>query len=107
MPKFFGRRSNNGFVGPFGSFFGCFAFSEKFVNYLKFFSQSISFFKIFDPFFLRTKVFDNNFGLLGVVPKIGGKGLFLFVGNFYKFGINVKDTSSTHQGVLQYLLFVR
>ena len=25
MPKFFGRRSNNGFVGPFGSFFGCFA----------------------------------------------------------------------------------
>jgi len=25
MPKFFGRRSNSGFVGPFGSFFGCFA----------------------------------------------------------------------------------
>lgn len=25
MPKFFGRRSKSGFVGPFGSFFGCFA----------------------------------------------------------------------------------
>ena len=25
MPKFFGRRSKSGVVGPFGSFFGCFA----------------------------------------------------------------------------------
>jgi hypothetical protein len=47
------------------------------------------------------------FGFFGFVPKIGCKGLFFFVGNFYKLGINVKDTSSTHQGAPQYLLFVR
>jgi hypothetical protein len=42
-----------------------------------------------------------------MVPKIWSEGFFFFVGDFYEFGINVKDTSSTHQGAPQYLLFVR
>ena len=60
----------------------------------------MSFFKIFNPFFLRTKVSNNQFCFFGIVPKVWCKGLFLFVGYLDKFGIDVKDTSSTHQDVL-------
>jgi len=62
---------------------------------------------IFDPFLFGSQVLDDDFGFFGVVPEVGSKGFFLFIGNFYKLGINVKDTSSTHQGAPQYLLFVR
>jgi hypothetical protein len=70
---------------------------------LKLFRHGIAFFKIFDPFLFGTEVFNNDFGFFGVVPKGRRKGFFFFVGNFYKLGINVKDTSSTHQGAPQYL----
>ena len=35
---------------------------------------------------------------LRIVPEVGCQGLFLFIFNFYKLGINVKDTSLTRQG---------
>jgi len=36
----------------------------------------------------------NFFSRFGVVPKVGGKRLFLFLIYFLFFGINVKDASS-------------
>jgi len=65
---------------------------------LKFFGHGVPFFIIFDPFFLGTQVSDNNFGFLGVVPKIRCKGFLFLVGYLNKFLIDVKDTSLTHQG---------
>jgi len=58
---------------------------------------------VFDPFLFGAQVFDDQFGFLGVVPKIRCESLFFFVGNFDQFGIDVKDTSSALQGALQYL----
>ena len=59
------------------------------------------------PLFFGTQVFYYYFGFFGIVPKVRSKSFFFFVGDFNQFGINVKDTSSTHQGAPQYLLFVR
>jgi hypothetical protein len=70
---------------------------------LKLFGHGIAFFKIFDPFLFGTEVFYNDFSFFDVIPKVRSEGFFFFVGDFYKFGINVKDTSSTHQGAPQYL----
>jgi len=83
--------------------FGSIAVLKKFIGNLKLFRQGVSFFKIFDPFFFRAKVSNEDFCFTGVVPKVGSKGFFFFVGYFDKLGINVKDTSSTHRGALQYL----
>jgi hypothetical protein len=44
---------------------------------------------------------------LWIVPKIGCKGFFFLIGCFYFFGIDVKDTSSTHPGVPLRLSFAR
>ncbi len=33
-----------------------------------------------------------------IVPKVRGERFFLLIFYFDKFGINVKDTSLTHQG---------
>ena len=64
---------------------------------------AISLLIIFDPFFLGSQAFNYDFGFFCIVPKIRSKCFFFFVCNFYLFGINVKDTSSTHQDALQYL----
>ena len=37
-------------------------------------------------------------GFLRIVPEIGGERFFLLVLYFDEFGIDVKDTSLTHQG---------
>jgi hypothetical protein len=58
---------------------------------------------VFNPFLFRSQVFDDRFRFFRIVPKVGRKGFFFLVGNFYLLGINVKDTSSTHQGAPQYL----
>ena len=84
-----------------------FAFLVEFVGQLQFVGHFGCLVVIFNPFFLGTKIFYVQFRFLGIVPKIGSQGFFFLVGNFNQFGINVKDTSSTHQGVPQYLLFVR
>jgi hypothetical protein len=60
-------------------------------------------FVILDPFLFGSQVLDDQFGFTRVVPEVGSEGFFLLVGNFYLLGINVKDTSSTHQGAPQYL----
>lgn len=84
-------------------FDGEFTFFVKFVCELKLVSKCGCFIVILDPFLLGTQVFDDYLGFPGVVPKIRCKGFFFFVGNFYKLGINVKDTSLAHQDALQYL----
>jgi hypothetical protein len=63
----------------------------------------VGFFKIFYPLFFGSKVFDEYFGCFGIIPKIWSKGFLLFIDDFYLLGIDVKDTSSTHQDALQYL----
>jgi hypothetical protein len=40
-------------------------------------------------------------GFLWIIPKIRGECFFLLVFYFNEFGINVKDTSLTHQGDLE------
>lgn len=70
---------------------------------LKFFGQVFCFLVIFDPFLFRPQVLYVNLGFFGVVPEIGCKGFFFFVGDFDELGIYVKDTSSALQGALQYL----
>jgi hypothetical protein len=52
-----------------------------------------------NPFLNAAQFAHMLFCLLRIVPKIGGSGLFFFVGGSYFFGINVKDTSSTRPGV--------
>jgi hypothetical protein len=74
---------------------------------LEFIDKDYRFFIIFNPFLFGPQDFDICFGFLGIVPKVGSEGFLLVVGYFNKFFIDVKDTSSTHQGAPQYLLFVR
>lgn len=78
--------------------FGGVAFLDKLINDLQFFGQSVGFFIILNPFLFGTQVFNDYFGFFGVVPKVRGEGFFFFVGNFYQLPVDVKDTSSAHQG---------
>ncbi len=61
-------------------FLGSITFLKKFIDYLKLFSHSVSFFIVFNPLFLSTQIFYNDFGLFCIVPKVRSKGFFFFVG---------------------------
>jgi hypothetical protein len=65
---------------------------------LKLFREFDTFIVIFNPFLFGAKVSYNDFGFFGVVPKIRSEGFFFLISYLNRFGINVKDTSLTHQG---------
>ena len=92
-----------GFVRIIEFGFGKFAFFVEFLGKEQFIGEFGRFVIIVDPLLFRAKVFYEDFRFFGVVPKVGSKGFLFLVCNFNQFGIDVKDTSSAHQGALQYL----
>ena len=79
-------------------FAGDFAFTVKIVGKLKFFGQFDTFLVVVDPFLLCAELSYNAFSFPGIVPEIGGECFLFLVRYFDLLGINVKDTSSAHQG---------
>ena len=84
-----------------------FAFLVEFVGKLKLVGENDRLFIILDPFLFGSQDFDVGFCSFGVIPEVGCEGFLLVIGDLDQFLIDVKDTSSTHQGAPQYLLFVR
>jgi len=52
-------------------------------------------------------LFEDFFGLFGVVPEGGVEGVFFVLGYLKQLGINVKGTPSTQPGALEFLERVR
>jgi hypothetical protein len=80
-----------------------FAFFVEIVGQLKLVGEVYGFVVILNPPFFGTQVLYVKFGFTRIVPKIRRKGSLFLVCDFDLFLIDVKDTSSTHQGALQYL----
>ncbi|MBT8286713.1 MAG: hypothetical protein KJO00_01760, partial [Bacteroidia bacterium] len=71
----------------------------KVIKDFEIFDMILCQFIIRHPLFIDPKVFHEAFGRFGIIPKIRVEGLLFFVLDFDAFGIYVKDTSLTRQGV--------